>query len=105
MINMTTELQDNAVPGDTLGQPFDEVFDPIETNAPQLRCKHTGAIYPNQFPFTERSDILEPYFPPSAKPPQTAATVAPTTTPEIVPVPIADPVVQSQPTVVVPSEL
>lgn len=83
---MNTELKDHAIPGDTAGtaaKEFAELFPPIESTATLLRCKATGVLYPNQPPFTDRSDMLEPYVP---------ATTAPTTPTEPAPV-IAAPVI------------
>lgn len=85
---MNTELKDHAIPGDTAGtdaKEFAELFPPIESTATLLRCKATGVLYPNQPPFTDRSDMLEPYVP---------ATTAPTTPTEPAPV-IAAPVVEA----------
>ena len=60
------ELKDHAVPGNITGtdaKDFSELFPVIESPAPSLRCKATGTIYPNMPPFTDRSDMLEPYWP------------------------------------------
>ena len=56
---------DVAIPGDITGtnaKSFRERFPVIEEPAPFLRCRYTGVIYPNQFPFNERSDMVEAYW-------------------------------------------
>ena len=44
------------------GENWEAEFPPIVSDAPFLRCKFTGQIYPNTEEFAERSDILEPYY-------------------------------------------
>lgn len=44
------------------GEVWEVQYPPLPDDAPYLRCKTTGQIYPNFPEFAERSDILEPYY-------------------------------------------